>query len=130
MKFVKTFYCNMRGILVYSDSELLELAICFILFFVNPTRVPQFAPSLWCLLGVAGAVSILFGLGWKSLRARETGLLLTLVNITAINFMAIRHGCVDASYILQNLIIGFVWWKVGKQRFVTGMRKGCRNGTK
>ena len=129
MKFIKKFFRNMKNILVYSDSELLELAICSVLLFINPGR-PHLIPTVWCLLGVIAALVILLGLGYKSLRIREVGLLLALVNLTAINFMHFRHDAMETTYVVQNIIVAYTWWKIGKQRLTKKYRIGFGNGTK
>ena len=129
MKFIKKFSYNMKNILVYSDSELLELAICSVLLFINPGRALHI-PPMWCLLGIIAALVILFGLGCKSLRLREVGLLLALVNLTAINFMHFRHDAMETTYVVQNIIVVYTWWKIGKQRLTKRYRIGCGHGTK
>lgn len=129
MKSIKKFFHNMKNILIYSDSELLELAICSVLLFINPGR-PQHVPPVWCLLGITAAMVILYGLGSKSLRLRENGLLLALVNLTAINFMHFRHDVMEVTYVVQNIIVAYAWWKIGKQRLTKSLRKGCDRGTK
>jgi|TARA_R110000851_G_scaffold289631_1_gene443789 hypothetical protein len=128
MKFIKKFSYNMKNILIYSDSELLELAICSVLLFINPGRALHI-PPMWCLLGITAALAILFGLGYKSLRIREVGLLLALVNLTAINFMHFQHSAMETTYVVQNIIVVYAWWKIGKQRLTKSLRKGCGHGT-
>ena len=128
---MRKFVHNIRDVLVFSDSELLELVLCLVLIIVNPTHYAELCvPHGWCALGVVAALSILWGLGRRNIRARETGLLLALVNLTALNFIEFRHYHIDAGHLLQNFVIGYIWWKVGRQRMIREIRGRCNRGTK
>ena len=81
-------------------------------------------------MGVFSSLLILIGLGKKSLRIREMALLWGLVNFTTINVIEVRHGSIELSYLFQNVIVGFLWWKVGKQRLVCQLREEGSNGNK
>ena len=131
---MKAFLKNIKEVLVFSDSELLELSICLVFFFINPVYQQSHGSSVfWWMLGVIGGVFILFGLGrkcgTKCLKTREIGLLIGLVNLVAINLIEARHYHFDPGYILQNIVVAFTWWKVSRQRFILGTRKRCQHGT-
>ena len=122
---------NIRNTLVYSDSELLELTLGLFMLMVNPfTQTLHYIHPIWNLMGVFSSLLILIGLGKKSLRIREMALLWGLVNFTAINLIEVRHGSIELSYLFQNVIVGFLWWKVGKQRLVCQLREEGSNGNK
>ena len=73
---------------------------------------------------------MLHGLGRECLKTREIGLLLALMNLTAINLIEATHHHYEPGYVVQNLVVGFLWWKVSKQRLIIEVRKGCSNGRK
>jgi|2_EtaG_2_1085320.scaffolds.fasta_scaffold81343_2 hypothetical protein len=133
---MKTFLKNIKSVLIFSDSELLELMLCITLMFINPTYyINTNILTGWCSLGVLGSLFILWGLGNKSIKAREIGLLMALINLTALSIVGIKHGRININIFFQNTIIAFVWWKVGRERIVQNVklnnksRKVC-NGTK
>tara|TARA_R110002060_G_scaffold9259_4_gene13829 strand:- start:186 stop:587 length:402 start_codon:yes stop_codon:yes gene_type:complete len=133
MKSLRLFLKNIQNILVYSDSELLEFALVLVLVIVNPLNAlsgDTCTPSGWFLVGLMGGLIILRGLGTSDVKCRETGMLLALVNLTALNVIEIRHCDVDPGNLLQNLVIAFTWWKLGKERMTKEFRGRCGNGTK
>ena len=126
---MKRFILNMKNLLVYSDSDLLELVLAIVLGIVNPLKATiPYLNTIWHLSGTTSSILILFGLGSKCLKTRETGLLLALVNLTAINLIEATHFRADVSYVVQNLVVGFLWWKVNKQRVLYEVRKECSGG--
>lgn len=130
---LKKFFGSFRNILIYSDSELLELVICLVLVGVNPVRAASggtYLPGFWFFLGMLGGLIILWGLGTRNVKCRETGMLLALVNLTALNVIDFRHYHLDPGYLLQNVVIAFTWWKLGKERMTKEFRGRCGHGTK
>ena len=133
MKDLKQFFRSFKNILIYSDSELLEFVVCLVLVGVNPLRVisgEACLPAFWFFLGILGGLIILWGLGTRNVKCRETGMLLALVNLTALNVIEFRHYHLDPGYLLQNLVIAFTWWKLGKERMTKEFRGRCGHGTK
>jgi len=120
---------NLKGIILYSDTELLEFCTVMIFVFVNPLRQQAHSlNTLWYLAGILSGLLILYGLMKRSLYLREWGLLVGLANLTAVNAMELRHLHLEPGYLLQNFVVGFTWWRVGKQRLIAEVRKGCENG--
>jgi|TARA_R110000851_G_scaffold234688_4_gene387114 hypothetical protein len=133
MKRLIKFFANIRDILIYSDSELLELALCLVLLVVNPLRMLEATcclPAEWYFIGFVGGLTIIRGLGIRSVRCREIGMLLALVNLTALNVIEFRHWHLDPGYVLQNIVIAFTWWKLSRERMVKELRGGCFHGPK
>jgi hypothetical protein len=128
---MKRFFKNIKNLLIFSDSELLELVTALVFIVVNPLR-PQIhsVDPVWYIVGVISGLLIIFGLGRKCIRTRELGLLLALVNLTAANLIEVTHYHYEPGYLVQNLVVGFVWWKVSKQRLILDIRKGCNHGRK
>ena len=118
------FLKNLRNILVYSDSDLLELTFGMALI-LNPALHPvSFIHPIWHLMGICSSIFLLIGLGSKKLRMRELALLWGMANLTAINIIEIRHSSLEVGYLFQNLIAVFLWWKVSKQRLIYQLRGG------
>ena len=128
---MKRFFRNLKDLLIYTDSELLELVSAIVFIFVNPMRsqIHSIDP-IWYLVGIISGVTMMHGLGRECLRTREFGLLLALVNLTAINLIEATHQHYEPGYVTQNIVVGFLWWKVSKQRLIIEIRKGCNNGRK
>lgn len=122
---------NLKSILVYSDSELLELFMAFILLVLNPlTQTMHFLPPAWHLTGAVSGGLLCAGLLLKSLHLREIALLCGLVNLTVINVIELRHNCfcLEPHTFFQNVVVAFLWWKVDKQRLTYQFRKGGSHG--
>ena len=120
---------NIRNMLIYSDSELLELSVCIVMLFINPiTQTMHFIHPIWHLMGIFSALLLFIGLGKRNLKTREIALLWGLVNFTAINVTELRHDCIEPNYLFQNFVVGFLWWKVSKQRLVYQIRNGDHRG--
>ena len=133
MKSLARFFKSFQNIFTYSDSELLEFVICLVLVGVNPMRAfldTACLPTFWSFIGLLGGMVVLWGLGTRSVKCREVGMLLALVNLTALNVIELRHYHLDPGYLLQNAVIAFTWWKLGKERMAKEFRGRCGRGTK
>lgn len=128
---MKRFIRSLRDLMVYTDSELLEFVSAIVFIVVNPLRSQaHFVDPIWYMIGILSGIIIIAGLGIGSLKTREVGLLLALVNLTALDVISLSHNHYEAGYITQNLVVGFLWWKVSKQRLIIEVRKGCSNARK
>ena len=120
------FIHNLRNILVYSDSDLLEITIAILILFNPLTQDMYFIHPIWHLMGIISSIILFIGLGKKSLKLRQGALLWAMANLTAINITEIRHGCFEINYLFQNVVVAFLWWKVSKQKLIYQLREGSR----
>ena len=118
------FLRNIKNILVYSDSDLLEISFGLALILNPLTQTMHFIHPIWHLMGIASSLFLFLGLGNKKLRMRELALLWGMANLTAINIIEISHDCLEVGYLFQNLVAVFLWWKVSKQRLIYQLRGG------
>ena len=134
MERLKIYYRRLRDLLIYSDTQIMELALVLVIGLINPTSADRLnhTPLLWTLSGVFLAIYLLVGVLQNSTQKRfwATNLLFAhLVGVLAFEMMGcgIQQG--QISYIVQAVVVGYITWKCGKEHAYKCAKK-CSRGAK
>jgi len=116
LKFIKK---NLQDILVYTDSEILELFLSFILVTYSWWSLPTVKPFFLRYFLLATGLMMLAGLALKKPSLRLNGLLLTVVNFFVILSMIFSKELFDFYkhfiYFVYLSTFSYAYWKIGRQ---------------
>jgi hypothetical protein len=123
---------NLREIYLFSDTELLEIAIILTVVFINPFQL-DIVPGLplwWEIAGIAGAVTNFLGLLNHNLALRYWGVKIVWTYLLVMLAQCIWCWCWSTdmiTFIIQLIVVWFVLWKTKKQlEFCRSRRKKCK----
>ena len=120
MEKLKLYYRRFKDILIYSDTQVLELALVLVVTLINPTSMGRLnhTPAWWIIAGIFLALYLLSGVVQNCIVKRfwATNLLFAhSIGILAFEVMGGQLETDQLSYIVQALVIGYITWKCGRE---------------
>ena len=134
MERFKLYYRRLRDLVIYSDTQIVELVLVLVLLLINPSSSDRLnhTPLFWTLSGVLLAIYLLVGVLQNSIQKRfwATNLLFAhFVGILAFEMIGGGIQQNQISYIVQTVVVGYITWKCGKEHAYK-CAKRCTRGTK
>ena len=127
---------NLKRILIYTDSDLTELALVLVLVIIDPLRVHDLCcfNVYWSAVSAMCGLTLLAGLMRDSLAIRQTGLLAATAFLAAATAIELSHGHWDlgthGTLLVQATVAGFLWYRDSLESASRRARKKVSNGTK
>tara|TARA_R110002012_G_scaffold185409_1_gene351989 strand:+ start:582 stop:998 length:417 start_codon:yes stop_codon:yes gene_type:complete len=129
------YYRRLRDILIYSDTQVMELALILVLCVINPTSIDRLntTPDLWTYSGVILGLFLFIGIIEDCIIKRfwATNLLAAhSVGILAFEIVGTGLEKHQISYVVQFLVILYITWKCSKEMAYKSARQHCKGGIK
>jgi len=123
---------NIQEIYLFSDTELLEVAMLLVAAFVNPFQIDIVPgiPTWFAVLGIIGSVVNLLGLLNHNLALRYWGVKIIWTYLLVMLTQCAWCWCWSTdmiTFIVQLSVVWFVLWKTKKQlNFCRTRKKKCQ----
>jgi len=135
MKSLTLYYRRLKDILIYSDTQVMELALILVVTIINPSSFErlQHTPSFWPFAGIFLSLFLLIGIAQNCIVKRfwATNLLFAhSIGILAFETIKGELQSNQISYVVQAIIIGYITWKCSKEMAYKSARYSCKGGNK
>ena len=135
MESLKLYYRRLKDILIYSDTQVMELALILVVSIINPSSLErlQHTPSFWSFAGIFLGLFLLLGIAQNCIVKRFWAINLLFAHSIGILAFEIIKGELQPnqiSYVVQAIIIGYITWKCGKEYAHKSAIAKCRGGAK
>ena len=120
MERLRLYYKRLKDIAIYSDTQIMELALVLVVAIINPSSMERLnhTPSLWTLSGIFFGFCLLLGVVQDCIVKRFWAVnLLFAHSIGILAFEMIKEDLQpnQTSYIVQAVIIGYITWKCSRE---------------
>lgn len=129
------YYRRLRDLLIYSDTQVTELALVLVFCVINPTSIDRLntTPDLWVYSGMMLGLFLFLGIIEDCIIKRfwATNLLTAhLVGILAFELVGAGLQKTQITYVVQFLVIFYITWKCSKEMAYKSARNDCKGGIK
>ena len=135
MEKLSLYYRRLKDLLIYSDTQVMELALILVVCIINPSSMERLnlTPDLWVYSGVILGIFLFLGIIEDCIIKRFWATnLLTAHSMGIIAFELVGDGLQgnQISYVVQFFIILYITWKCSKEMAYKTARQHCKGGTK
>ena len=135
MEKLSLYYRRLKDLLIYSDTQVMELALILVVCLINPSSMDRLnvTPDLWVYSGVILGIFLFLGIIKDCIIKRFWATnLLTAHSMGIIAFELVGDGLQpnQISYVVQFFIILYITWKCSKEMAYKSARQHCKGGTK
>jgi hypothetical protein len=135
MERLSLYYRRLKDIIIYSDTQVLELVLVLVITLINPSSIERLnhTPSFWSFAGIFLGLLLLIGIVQNCIVKRfwATNLLFThSIGILAFEIIKGDLQSNQISYVIQAIVIGYITWKCGRESAHKSAIAKCRGGIK
>ena len=129
------YYRRLRDLLIYSDTQVMELALILVVCLINPSSMERLntTPDFWVFSGAVLGLFLLMGIIEDCIIKRFWATnLLTAHSMGIIAFELVGDGLQrnQISYVVQFFIILYITWKCSKEMAYKSAREHCKGDIK
>ena len=129
------YYRRLKDLLIYSDTQVMELALVLVICLINPSSMDRLnnTPDLWVYSGVLIGLFLLIGIIEDCIIKRfwSTNLLTTqAMGILAFELVGDGLQRNHISYVVQFFVILYITWKCSKEMAYKTAKLKCQGGNK
>ena len=129
------YYRRLRDLLIYSDTQVMELALVLVVCLINPSSMERLntTPDFWVYSGAILGLFLLMGIIEDCIVKRFWATnLLTTHSMGIIAFELVGDGLQrnQISYVVQFFIILYITWKCSKEMAYKSAREHCKGDIK